>query len=111
MPRTPRKGQRSKAASKCGGRCWYCGMTPDPGDITVDHAKPRSRGGQNFEDNLLPACMNCNNEKGPLTVSEFRKWVKVRVIRNLMSLGLIGGDLSQIKIQFFGESGEPPFGY
>jgi hypothetical protein len=55
--------------------------------------------------------VKCNNEKGPLTVSEFRKWVKVRVIRNLMSLGLIGGDLSQIKIQFFGESGEPPFGY
>ena len=111
MPRAPRKGQWSKATKKCNGRCWYCGVLPEPGDITVDHAKPRSRGGQNAEDNLLPACEYCNNLKSNLSVSEFRKWVKVRVIRNLISLGFVGGNLSQIKIQFYGESGEPPLGY
>jgi 5-methylcytosine-specific restriction endonuclease McrA len=110
VPRTPRRNQWNRAASKCEGRCWYCGCLPED-DLTVDHAKPRSRGGQNRDENLLPACRYCNNEKGNLTVSEFRKFVKVRVIRNLMCLGYFGCDLSQVRILFYGESGEPPFAY
>jgi 5-methylcytosine-specific restriction endonuclease McrA len=109
MPRTPRKGQWSKAAKKCNGRCWYCGVLPEPGDITVDHAKPRSRGGQNAEDNLLPACEYCNNEKGNLTVREYKKFCKVKFIRKLMSMGFLCRDLSNIKIVFFGEGNDSPF--
>jgi hypothetical protein len=79
--------------------------------MTVDHAKPRSRGGLNFADNLLPACLYCNNLKDNMTVSEFRKFVKVRVIRNLMSLGYVLGDLSAIRIVFYGEGNDSPLGY
>jgi hypothetical protein len=79
--------------------------------LTVDHAKPRSRGGQNFDENLLPACGYCNNLKADLTVSEFRKWVKVKVIRNLMCLGYCAQDLSQIRIIFYGEGNDSPFSY
>jgi hypothetical protein len=77
----------------------------------VDHAKPRSRGGKNFDENLLPACAYCNNLKGNLTVSEFRKWVKVRVIRNFMTLGYGACDLSQVRIVFYGEGNRSPFSY
>lgn len=84
---------------------------PDPEAMTVDHAKPRSRGGLNFADNLLPACLYCNNLKDNMTVSEFRKFVKVRVIRNLMSLGYVLGDLSAIRIVFYGEGNDSPLGY
>ena len=109
MPRSPRKNQWWRAAKKCGGHCWYCGDVPE--ELTVDHAKPRSRGGQNFDDNLLPACTYCNNLKADLTVSEFRKYVKVRIIRNLMQMGYISQDLSQVKIVFFGEGNDSPFAF
>lgn len=109
MPRSPRKHQWFRAASKCGGRCWYCGGRPE--ELTVDHAKPRSRGGQNRDDNLLPACEYCNNLKANLTLSEWRKFVKMRVIRNLMSLGYISGDLSKVRITFFGEGNDSPYAY
>ena len=109
MPRSPRKNQWNRAASKCQGRCWYCGCLPE--DLTVDHAKPRSRGGQNRDDNLLPACRYCNNLKGNCSVSEFRKFVKVRVIRNLMCLGYFACDLSRVRVVFWGEGNDSPFGW
>lgn len=111
MPRTPRKNQWNRAANKCDGHCWYCGAKPAPDEITVDHAKPRSRGGGNWDDNLLPACGYCNNLKGDLTVSEFRKWVKVKVIRNLMTLGYHACNLSDVRIVFYGEGNSSPFAY
>ena len=77
----------------------------------MDHAKPRSRGGKNFDDNLLPACGYCNNLKSNLTISEFRKYVKVIVIRQLMTMGYAGCDLSQVRIVFFGEGNDSPFAY
>lgn len=78
------------------------------------HRGPRQaplRGGQNQDDNLLPACEYCNNLKANLTLSEWRKFVKMRVIRNLMSLGYISGDLSKIRITFFGEGNDSPYAY
>jgi len=111
MPRSPRKNQWWRAAKKCDGRCWYCGCEPEDGELTVDHAKPRSRGGQNLDENLLPACGYCNNLKANLTVSEFRKWVKVRVIRDLMTMGYASCDLSSLRIVFYGEGNDSPFAY
>jgi 5-methylcytosine-specific restriction endonuclease McrA len=111
VPRSPRKNQWWRAAKKLDGHCWYCGCTPEFGELTVDHAKPKSRGGQNQDENLLPACSYCNNLKANLTVSEFRKWVKVRVIRNLMTLGYFASDLSSTRIVFYGEGNDSPFAY
>ena len=108
MPKSPRKSQWHRAAGKCGGRCWFCGEFPDPGDLTVDHAKPRSRGGQNWDDNLLPACGYCNNLKSNCTVSEFRKYVKAVVRRRLMTLGY---PLSSVRIVFYGEGNDSPFAF
>lgn len=109
MPRAPRKSQWNRATKKCEGRCWYCGITPE--EITVDHAKPRSRGGNNSDDNLLPSCRYCNNLKGDRTISEFRKCVKVLVCRGWMSLGYGATDLSKIKIIFYGEGNPTPFAF
>jgi 5-methylcytosine-specific restriction endonuclease McrA len=112
VPRTPRKNQWNRAAKKCDGRCWYCGVLPAPDDLTVDHALPRSRGGKNRDDNLLPACDYCNNLKDNQTVSEFRKWVKVRVCRKLIVLGYGSCDLSRnVRIVFWGEGNDSPFSY
>jgi hypothetical protein len=112
MPRTPRKNQWLRASKKCDGRCWYCGAKPEPDDLTVDHATPRSRGGKNWDDNLLPACQGCNNEKGNLTISEYRKFCKVRLVRKLMTLGYGACDLSRrVRVVFWGEGNDSPFGH
>ena len=112
MPRSPRKSQWNRAAQKCDGRCWYCGTKPEPYDLTVDHAKPRAHGGGNWDGNLLPACSYCNSLKNDLTIHEFRKFVKVKVIRRLMTMGYGGCDLSRrVKIVFYGEGNENPFSY
>ncbi|MDH7516273.1 MAG: HNH endonuclease [Bacteroidota bacterium] len=45
--------------------CQYCGTTAAP--ITVDHVIPRSQGGTDTWENLVAACIRCNNLKGDRT--------------------------------------------
>lgn len=77
----------------------------------MDHAKPSSRGGKNQEDNLLPACTYCNNLKANLTLKEWRKFVKVRIIRDLLCLGYCSGDMGRLQIVFYGEGNLSPWGW
>jgi len=44
-----------------GGLCCYC---RERRATTLDHIKPRSRGGSNLRSNLVPACVECNHSKG-----------------------------------------------
>lgn len=46
-------------------KCTYCG---DPA-TTTDHVIPRSRGGTNTKDNLVPACATCNSLKSNFLLS------------------------------------------
>lgn len=48
-------------------RCQYCGS---PDRLTLDHVLPRSRGGKDHWENLVTACMPCNNRKGNRTPEE-----------------------------------------
>lgn len=47
-------------------RCGYCGKTA----TTIDHVLPRSRGGADSWENLVAACVRCNNTKGDRTPQE-----------------------------------------
>lgn len=47
--------------------CLYCGKTHE---LTLDHVKPRSRGGKSSWDNLATACKRCNAYKGDYTPEE-----------------------------------------
>lgn len=49
-------------------RCQYCGRA-DIG-LTVDHVVPLSRGGEDTWENLVCACVRCNNRKGDRTPDE-----------------------------------------
>ena len=56
-----------KAAIKAawGDRCAYCGTPPiDDKSLTIDHVRPRSRGGEDRTTNCIPACRRCNHDKG-----------------------------------------------
>lgn len=49
-------------------QCQYCGQTNPP--LTLDHIIPKSRGGSESWDNLITACVKCNNRKGSRTPEE-----------------------------------------
>jgi hypothetical protein len=44
-----------------GGLCAYCRSNRA---TTLDHLKPKSRGGSSLRSNLIPACQACNHSKG-----------------------------------------------
>ena len=58
------KYQRKADFDHC---CAYCGDLPI--FLTIDHVIPRSQGGTNEPNNLLPACKNCNESKGSKSLS------------------------------------------
>ncbi|HID96025.1 MAG TPA: HNH endonuclease [Candidatus Latescibacteria bacterium] len=45
-----------------GRRCQYCGTSQGP--MTIDHVIPRRLGGEDTWENLVCACIRCNNKKG-----------------------------------------------
>ena len=96
-----------KAIQKLDGRCWFCGQEAK----TIDHATPRSLGGRNTIDNLIPACLLCNNTKGDMGVSQFRKYLKALMVRELISMGYAAvPNLHQrVQVVFFGEGNTSPF--
>ena len=50
--------------------CQYCGEKQSYGNLTLDHVIPKSRGGLGGWENLVSACMTCNQKKGSRTPSE-----------------------------------------
>jgi 5-methylcytosine-specific restriction endonuclease McrA len=49
-------------------RCIYCGSDSN---LTLDHVKPRCRGGRNDASNLVAACRSCNRSKGSSDVLDW----------------------------------------
>lgn len=45
--------------------CAYCGNPPiDDKSLTLDHVKPKAKGGEDRTSNCVPACRSCNHSKG-----------------------------------------------
>jgi 5-methylcytosine-specific restriction endonuclease McrA len=57
---------RRAVLDRDGHSCVYCGLRAD----TIDHVRPRSRGGQHSWTNVVAACARCNHRKGDRTLSE-----------------------------------------
>lgn len=53
-------------ANAYGRRCAYCGVHEDDAgaELTVDHHRPRSKGGDDSDANLVYSCPKCNEFKG-----------------------------------------------
>jgi len=72
-----RKGQtqskRRIVYEKTDGHCAYCGAELGRHNkMTIDHVVPLALEGGNGVNNMLPACLACNQTKGALTVEQFR---------------------------------------
>jgi len=59
---------RKNILRRDGHRCQYCGRGDLP--LTVDHIVPKVRGGEDTWENLVCACVRCNNRKGDQTPAE-----------------------------------------
>ena len=59
---------RKNILRRDGHRCQYCGRADLP--LTVDHVIPASRNGEDSWENLVCACVRCNNKKGDRTPEE-----------------------------------------
>ena len=70
---------RKNILRRDGHRCQYCGRTEVA--LTVDHLMPVSRGGEDTWENLVCACVDCNNRKGDRTPDEARMPLPRRPIR------------------------------
>jgi len=69
--RIPRKRvelNRANVLRRDSHRCQYCGTHKGP--LTLDHVQPRTRGGIESWENLVCACVKCNNKKGSRTPDE-----------------------------------------
>jgi 5-methylcytosine-specific restriction endonuclease McrA len=52
--------------------CAYCGVSAeDGGQLTLDHIKPHSKGGDNHTSNLVTCCHQCNTKRGNKSVAKF----------------------------------------
>jgi len=64
----------TKAAART-GRCVFCGaettQEPGPRQSNIDHAVPKSKGGNNTLNNAQETCRTCNLKKGTKTTDEF----------------------------------------
>ena len=54
-------------------RCVYCGETYDLQKLTIDHVRPKCRGGKDVATNVVPSCQRCNQEKGS---KNWRDWMR-----------------------------------
>jgi 5-methylcytosine-specific restriction endonuclease McrA len=59
---------RKNILRRDGHRCQYCGRSDL--SLTIDHVLPLSRGGEDTWENLVCACVQCNNRKGDRTPDE-----------------------------------------
>jgi len=51
------------------GSCQYCGMQVSLKTGTIDHVVPRSKGGLHTWENVVIACIPCNQKKGSRLIS------------------------------------------
>lgn len=50
--------------------CRYCGRQSDKVELVIDHLIPVSRGGTNDQENLITACVECNQGKADTILSQ-----------------------------------------
>ena len=68
-------------------RCVYCGIKAD----TIDHVRPRSRGGAHVWTNVVAACARCNHRKGDRLLSELGWHIAVTPVQPPSTVAVVMG--------------------
>lgn len=81
--KVPPRNRGRYIISRGRARCYYCQCAfnwDDPDSDfypTREHKQPKSKGGSNRNGNVVYACKPCNNEKGNMTLREYREYLEV----------------------------------
>lgn len=59
-----KKKKKQQLIEEFGCYCWWCGKCLPPEKLTIEHLRPRSRGGSDSQENLRLSCLKCNNSRG-----------------------------------------------
>jgi 5-methylcytosine-specific restriction endonuclease McrA len=78
IPHQTRALSRKNILLRDRNTCQYCGVVLAPGDLTLDHVIPRSRGGASTWENLVACCHSCNRRKGNRMLNELEDMVLAR---------------------------------
>ncbi len=70
LPRQSVKLNRRNIFARDGNLCQYCGRKFPTSELSLDHVRPRSRGGGSSWTNLVCCCVRCNARKGGRTPDE-----------------------------------------
>lgn len=83
------KFSRQNVYSRDMGLCQYCLTHVPRGDSTFDHVVPKSKGGLTTWENIVIACLPCNQKKGSQTCKEAGMFPKNKPTRptHLTDLG------------------------
>ncbi|MDR1697075.1 MAG: HNH endonuclease [Rickettsiales bacterium] len=73
--------------------CPYCLKPLTRGQATIDHKRPRARGGKSTAQNKVICCYDCNQEKGSLTTREYDFWKTLESLRKNGDSGKYAGHL------------------
>jgi hypothetical protein len=65
-------------------RCFFCARQRY--DLTKDHMQPRSRGGADVPENIVPSCHRCNAKKRTRTVEEYWPFIDHTARREALAL-------------------------
>jgi 5-methylcytosine-specific restriction endonuclease McrA len=70
LPRQTIRFNRRNIFARDGNRCQYCGKRFITSELSLDHVKPRSQGGDATWENIVCCCVKCNVKKGGRTPVE-----------------------------------------
>lgn len=63
------------------GKCQYCSLKVSRPEATYDHVLPRTQGGQTRWENIVIACVPCNQRKGGRTPEQARMRLAVKPVK------------------------------
>lgn len=67
LPRQTIRFNRRNIFARDGNRCQYCGKRFITSELSLDHVRPRSQGGDTTWENIVCCCVKCNVRKGGRT--------------------------------------------
>lgn len=68
--------RKIEALKRSGDKCFYCSVSLNMETVTIDHVIPTSIGGSDSTDNIVAACIACNNLKSDIDYETFIKHVR-----------------------------------
>jgi 5-methylcytosine-specific restriction endonuclease McrA len=75
------KFSRQNVYARDGGRCQYCASKVARFEATYDHVVPRSKGGKTTWENIVIACVPCNQKKGGRTPEQAHMKLRTTPVR------------------------------